>query len=524
MFAPPLEMAPLLLPISAPSASLRFKFLVSLRPLCLCGSNAFSWRPWRLREASPWDGGSNFHLRVSPQFIKTLGFNGLVLLLMLSLAGTHRAYQAMFVDLARYANPNDWLSIPHNYTIAHIEALEWLTKATQPTYVPVSALDTPAALFILQRQAYTQVTTWARYGLTELPAGQVFYPTLGYYHTPPPEQDALQALLLPAEKTIVLLPGEGGAPVIRLPTDDGTNIVDEHGWTIARVAPQPARPLNAPALATAHVPAIGNGLQLAGTAAPQPQPGKPTPTLLYWRVSAAQPADIFTVAQLIGLDWKAYAGSDHHVLPYLYPSALWQPGDVVPDLHWVATPADLPNGVYHWASGAYVPPGQGRLPLVAPRGESFPLENMWMWGVGRVPLPGLQTPLPSSATPLVIDFDDGFSLQGYHLQRENTAWTLTLYWRAAAQPVGDYTLFIHLMRGEEMVAQQDTQPQNGALPTWAWLPGERVETTHTLTLPDNAQPPDALYVGLYSFPSLQRLAIQKSDVPVADDRAQIWVK
>jgi len=377
-------------------------------------------------------------------------------------------------------------------------------------------------MFILQREAYPNITTWARYGLTELPAGQIFYPAFGFYHTPMPEQDALQALLLPAEKTIVLLPGNHGLPAITRPTANGQDIMDEHGWAIARVAPQPALPLNAPDLALTDVPTIGTGLQLAGSEALQVQPKMPTATLLYWHVTAAQPADIFTFRQLIGLDWNAYGSSDHHVLPYLYPSAMWQPGDVIPDLHFVPTPADLPDGVYRWATGAYVPPGQARLPVIMPHDESFPLKNTWVWGVQRLPLPALNTPLPETATPLAVNFDDHIRLEGYQLVRENDTLMLNLYWRVTAPAAGNYTIFIHVMHGDQLVAQQDAQPQNGTLPTWAWLPGELVTTTHTLVLPAGAQVPDAVYVGMYSFPSLQRLTIQKSDVPIVDNRAQVW--
>ena len=82
------------------------------------------------------------------------------------------------------------------------------------------------------------------------------------------------------------------APVIALPQTDGKDIVDEHGWTIARVAAQPARLLDAPVLATTDIPVMGNGLQLASIDAPQVQAGTPTSTLLYWRVAEPQPSPI----------------------------------------------------------------------------------------------------------------------------------------------------------------------------------------------------------------------------------------
>lgn len=457
------------------------------------------------------------------KFYKTAAALLVIVLVSLSLAGTHLAYQAMFADPARYAAPNDWLSIPHNYTIALLEALDKLTQVDQPTYVPLTALDNPAAMFVLQRAAYPNVTTWARYGLKQLPAGQIFYPTLYYYHTPLATSDALQVLLLPAEKTMVILPGNAGAPVITAPTD-GQDIVDTHGWVIAHTAPVAARPLTPPALITADVPVMGDGVRfVTGSEAVTLERGQPANVLLYWQITTRQPADLFTFAQLVGLDWNAYGSSDHHVLAYLYPSALWQPGDIIPDLHPVPVPDQLPDGVYRWAAGAYVPPGQARLSVITPHGESFPLANTWVWDTLRLPLPARNAALPADATPLQVQFDDGIALEGYHLAPDAAVWTLTLYWRANTQPGGSYTIFVHLAHDDQQIAQQDTQPQNGALPTWAWQPGELVTTTHTLTLPAGAASPNRIYVGMYSYPSLQRLAVQTSAVPAQDNRVQVWI-
>jgi hypothetical protein len=103
-------------------------------------------------------------------------------------------------------------------------------------------------------------------------------------------------------------------------------------------------------------PSFGQGLQLDDEVTVKDvQPGQQARVLLYWGVSAPQPADIFSVAQLLDLNYGQFGSSDHHVLGYLYPSARWQPGDVIPDLHTVPINAALPEGVYRWAAGVYVP-------------------------------------------------------------------------------------------------------------------------------------------------------------------------
>jgi hypothetical protein len=222
------------------------------------------------------------------------------------------------------------------------------------------------------------------------------------------------------------------------------------------------------------------------------------------------------------MDFNAYASSDHHVLPYVYPSALWQPGDIIPDVHILSLPDNLPDGVFRWGTGAYIPPGQARLPVIAPNDRTTVLQNMWLWGAAPIPAPPTAQPLPPTATKLQAHLDDGITLEGYQLTQDKTTWTLTLYWRSSRLPEGDYTLFVHATHGDQMIAQQDTKPQGGALPTWAWLPGELVTTTHTLDLPADSPLPDTLYVGMYSYPSLQRLAVQNSSVSVTDNRIEVW--
>jgi hypothetical protein len=50
-----------------------------------------------------------------------------------------------------------------------------------------------------------------------------------------------------------------------------------------------------------------------------------------------------------------------------------------------------------------------------------------------------------------------------------------------------------------MAAQQDAQPQQGANPTWAWVPGEIVADKQTLTVRAEASPGVYdLLVGLYN--------------------------
>ncbi|MEJ2211286.1 MAG: hypothetical protein P8129_19910, partial [Anaerolineae bacterium] len=97
--------------------------------------------------------------------------------------------------------------------------------------------------------------------------------------------------------------------------------------------------------------------------------------------------------------------------------------------------------------------------------------------------------------------------------------TLTLTWQAVAPTPGvappveaDYTVFVHLLAGEEKVAQRDSQPCDGECPTSTWQPGRIVVDRHTLSLPPQAPAgPYRLAVGLYLLETGDRAAVLGRD-------------
>lgn len=96
---------------------------------------------------------------------------------------------------------------------------------------------------------------------------------------------------------------------------------------------------------------------------------------------------------------------------------------------------------------------------------------------------------------------------------------LTLTWQAVAPtpkavaPVdADYTVFVHLLAGEEKVAQRDSQPCDGECPTSDWPPGQIITDLHRLALPPDAPAgPYRLAVGLYLLETGDRAAVLGQD-------------
>jgi hypothetical protein len=86
---------------------------------------------------------------------------------------------------------------------------------------------------------------------------------------------------------------------------------------------------------------------------------------------------------------------------------------------------------------------------------------------------------------------------------------LNLYWRALASPELDYTIFIHVLdEAGNFITQKDTMPADGASPTSRWQPGQFVEDSHSIPVPENMPPGEYhILVGMYDFQTGARLPV-----------------
>ncbi len=102
--------------------------------------------------------------------------------------------------------------------------------------------------------------------------------------------------------------------------------------------------------------------------------------------------------------------------------------------------------------------------------------------------------LPPDAAPANVGFGDQLRLAGYQMangQMANGKWQITLYWHALAPMETDYTVSVRLVAPDgTRVAQHDSWPVGGLLPTTQWRPGDYVRDEHPLTPPADAPPGD----------------------------------
>lgn len=129
-----------------------------------------------------------------------------------------------------------------------------------------------------------------------------------------------------------------------------------------------------------------------------------------------------------------------------------------------------------------------------------------------------QFSLPPGLTPFNARWAGQIELAGYRCTdcrqlAPGQSLELALYWRALVAIPADYTIFVHLIDGQDnIIAQQDRQPLDGVRPTSRWVPGEVVGDTFVLPLPPGINPGRyRLRVGWYDALTGRRLETGQGD-------------
>jgi hypothetical protein len=238
-------------------------------------------------------------------------------------------------------------------------------------------------------------------------------------------------------------------------------------------------------------------------------PGADYPVTLYWRTGTRIDEDLSVYIRLYDAAgrvvgrWDAYPGNG------LYPTRLWQPGELIVDSYRVPVAADAQRG------------GVGR--IEAGLFRRMPLQNL----TARDPRGNVITPTfarfkmgggpqASLENPVDIRFGERIALSGYSLAKAagpGSTLTVRLNWRALERIAEDYSIFVHLVAPSGVIpAQHDGEPQNGTFPTSFWDPGETILDEHTIAIPEDAAAGEyRVEVGVYRPRDNARLPVQGSD-------------
>lgn len=121
-------------------------------------------------------------------------------------------------------------------------------------------------------------------------------------------------------------------------------------------------------------------------------------------------------------------------------------------------------------------------------------------------------------TSYVRIFDDIIALRGYHLHNNTVqpgqTVNITLYWQAIQPTQQNASIFIHVLgHNERIVAQRDTFPARGLVPTTRLTPGMMWYEHYQIKIPELALTPDqfSIALGVYDSQSGQRVPVYDSE-------------
>jgi hypothetical protein len=219
------------------------------------------------------------------------------------------------------------------------------------------------------------------------------------------------------------------------------------------------------------------------------EPGAAAEVTLYWRALATPSPDLRVVVRLWTAGGRLLAQRDTAPAGETYPPDLWQPGDVIRDVHTLPVDADGP--------------AMGRVSVSVADGDVV---------LGEVSSPlllRLTGPAEGAADalrPLDDRVGDALEMRGYAVVHGGARVTLTLSWDVTTMLPEDYTGFAQVFDAEgKLIAQGDGPPLGGDYPSSYWQAGERL--TDTRIIETGGAQPAYLLVGFYRLDDGVRLPV-----------------
>lgn len=227
---------------------------------------------------------------------------------------------------------------------------------------------------------------------------------------------------------------------------------------------------------------------------------------LTWQALQDVPRSYRTFVHLVAFDGKTVAGIDRVPANGSASTGLWRQGDLIYDEFDVPIPAGASAGMYVATSGFYGFPDLARLPTTGPTAG------------GDVAILGRIKVLPTTiwaSKPLTIFGDElglGSATLGAAPASAGRDLTVQLLWVAQKQPSLDYTISVQLLaRDGSLVAQHDSPPLGGALPTSDWVAGDVIPDEVHLSIPPAALYPLTIDLIVYESSTGKRLSMGVGD-------------
>lgn len=222
-----------------------------------------------------------------------------------------------------------------------------------------------------------------------------------------------------------------------------------------------------------------------------------------WNLTQPVQEHLVVFMHLVDYMGRSWAGRDDELAGGYRSFSTVQTGQPVSDLRAFQLPADLPPGQYRFEVGLTNGSGGVRVPLSGDSADSILIGMVIVRP--RIPEVPVVPDIYATIHELPLRWQYGPQLVSYRIEKN----TITLSWRSDKQLSSDLTMFVQILdASNRIVAQSDRRPHDGRYPTTLWRPGEIVNDTTALSLPENL--PTGKYTiiaGWYTQPSLQRLFV-----------------
>jgi len=372
-----------------------------------------------------------------------------------------------------------------------------------------SALDAEGNLLpILQDQNTAQVL---------LPLGDDGQPWQG---------DASQWVMLSGRTVYVMPPLDPAAMTPLLPPQDDAAAVYALGdyansrighWASVTASQLPFAPHYA-----AQAPAnacFAAGMCLIGASfdSAHLQPGGQLRVNLHWRMAHPAKDDYILFVHLLDGGGNAIVGKDEFPLYHAYRTYEWRTHETIITQTVLDVSADTRPGAYAIEAGFFLSHDPKRIATVdgngQPTGDRAYVERL------KVARPAIQ--FPADAAKTEIRFGDELKLAGYRIDAAQPL-RLTLWWRALKPASQNWTSFFHFTPEADninLVGQLDHPLTGSEYPPIIWDVGELIEEQIEIDTSNAAPGKYALWMGLYSPMTFERMPVTFAPGPIQDNRA-----
>jgi hypothetical protein len=244
-------------------------------------------------------------------------------------------------------------------------------------------------------------------------------------------------------------------------------------------------------------------------------PADPLRLDLYWRAERSVEEDYTLFVHLLDAAGHAWGQVDIRPLDSHYPTSRWHTGEIIRQTVELPLRSETPPGAKLIAVGLYNhTEQQRRLPMFDAHDNRFDGDQVFL-AAKPVVRWAAQYDLPEPQYVEEFTLGDSVRFLGYDLSSDTVQDEgevgLTLYWQCLAEMSTSYTVFAHLVDGNQaLVAQGDHIPGQGQFPTTGWIPQEVIVDSVRIPIPRDVAPgTHRLAIGMYEPATGIRLPIRK---------------